>query len=75
MKFVFLIAFIGILGALGAAGFFMLRGGQRSRDGKRGGHMARALTVRVAVSVILFAIILFCWWMGWIQPTGVPMGR
>ena len=53
----------------------MLRGGQRSRDGKRDNQMARALTVRVAVSVILFAIILFCWWMGWIQPTGVPVSR
>lgn len=75
MKIVFLIAFIGILGALAAAGFFMLRGGQRSRNGKRDNQMARALTVRVAVSVILFAIILFCWWMGWIQPTGVPLSR
>lgn len=32
MKFVILIAFIGILGALAAAGFFMLRNG--SRDGR-----------------------------------------
>ena len=73
MKFVFLIAFIGILGALAAAGFFMLRNG-RERD-KRGANMARALAVRVAVSVALFAFILFCWWMGWIEPKGVPVGR
>ncbi|WP_457422447.1 DUF2909 domain-containing protein [Roseateles sp. P5_E7] len=72
MKFVFLIAFIGILGALAAAGFFMLRNGRRD---KRGPNMARALAVRVAVSVTLFLIILFCWWMGWIQPTGVPLSR
>lgn len=72
MKFVILIAFIGILGALAAAGFFMLRNGQRD---KRGPNMARALAVRVAVSVTLFLIILFCWWMGWIQPTGVPLSR
>ncbi len=72
MKFVILIAFIGILGALAAAGFFMLRNG---RSDKRGPNMARALAVRVAVSVALFAIILFCWWMGWIQPTGVPVAR
>lgn len=70
MKFVILIAFIGILGALAAAGFFMLRKG--SGD-KRSPNMARALAVRVGVSVALFAFILFCWFMGWIEPTGLPV--
>ncbi|RZI91821.1 MAG: twin transmembrane helix small protein [Rubrivivax sp.] len=72
MKFVILIAFIGILGALAAAGFFMLRKG---RGDRRSPNMARALAVRVGVSVALFLIILLCWWMGWIQPTGVPLNR
>lgn len=72
MKFVIVIAFIGILGALGAAGFFMLQNGRR-RDDKRGAHMARALAVRVGVSVALFLFILFCWLMGWIEPTGLPL--
>jgi Co/Zn/Cd efflux system component len=72
MKLVILIAFIGILGALAAAGFFMLRKG---RGDRRSPNMARALTVRIGVSVALFLIILFCWWMGWIEPTGVPMNR
>ena len=72
MKFVILIAFIGILGALAAAGFFMLRKG---RGDRRSPNMARALAVRVGVSVALFLIILLCWWMGWIQPTGVPLSR
>ncbi|MBW8844679.1 MAG: DUF2909 domain-containing protein [Burkholderiales bacterium] len=72
MKFVILIAFIGILGALAAAGFFMLRNG---RSDKRGPNMARALAVRVGVSVALFAFILFCWFMGWIEPTGLPVRR
>lgn len=70
MKFVFLIAFIGILGALAAAGFFMLRNG--SRDG-RGPNMARALAVRVGVSVALFLVILLGWKLGWIHPTGLPL--
>ena len=72
MKFVILIAFIGILGALAAAGFFMLRKG---RGDRRSPNMARALAVRVGVSVALFLIVLFSWWMGWIQPTGVPLSR
>jgi hypothetical protein len=70
MKFVILIAFIGILGALGAAGFFMLRNG---RGDKRGPNMARALALRVAVSVTLFLLILLAWFMGWIEPTGLPV--
>lgn len=69
MKFVILIAFIGILGALAAAGFFMLRKG----GNKKSPHMARALAVRVAVSVGLFLLILLSWKLGWIQPTGLPV--
>jgi len=71
MNFVILIAFIGILGALAAAGIFMLRKGQG--DAKRSPNMARALAVRVALSVALFLIILLSWQMGWIQPTGLPV--
>ena len=70
MKFVFLIAFIGILGALGAAGLFMLKNGNSQ---KRGPNMARALALRVAVSVALFLVILVSYLMGWIEPTGVPL--
>ena len=69
MKFVILVAFIGILGALAAAGFFMLRKG----GNKRSPNMARALAVRVGVSVALFLVILLSWKLGWIQPTGLPV--
>ena len=31
--------------------------------------------LRVGLSVALFAFILFSHWMGWIQPTGVPLGK
>jgi hypothetical protein len=73
MKIVFGVAFIGILGALVLAGIFMLRDG---RDGKpKAGNMMRALALRVALSVSLFAFIMLAWWMGWIQPTGLPLGR
>jgi hypothetical protein len=73
MKYLIGIAFVGILGALGMAGVFMLRDG---RDGKpKTGNMMRALALRVALSVLLFACILFSYWMGWIEPTGIPIGR
>ena len=53
MKFVFLIAFIGILGALAAAGLFMLRNGKSQQ---RGPNMARALAVHTWPAAELFSI-------------------
>ena len=46
---------------------------RKSQEGdRRDAKMARALALRVALSVGLFAFILFAYWMGWIQPTGIP---
>ncbi len=73
MKYLVGIAFVLILGALAAAGVFMLRGSKT--DAKKSRHMARALAVRVALSVSLFLLILLSWPMGWIQPTGMPLQR
>ena len=73
MKILIVVAFIAILAALAGAGLFMLRDG---RDGKpKTGRMMRALALRVGLSVLLFASILLAFWMGWIQPTGIPLGR
>jgi hypothetical protein len=66
------VAFAAILAALVIAGVFMIRGG---RDGQsKSGNMMRALAVRVALSVVLFVGILVAWRLGWIHPTGVPLG-
>jgi hypothetical protein len=73
MKILIAVAFVAILGALAMAGVFMLRDG---RDGKpRGDRMMRALALRVALSVLLFSCIMASYWLGWIQPAGVPLGR
>jgi Protein of unknown function (DUF2909) len=73
MKYLVGLAFIGILGALAMAGVFMMRDG---RDGKpKTGNMMRALALRVGLSVLLFAFILLSWWLGWIHPTGLPLGN
>ncbi len=45
----------------------------RSKD-PRGTMMARALAVRVGLSVTIFLLVLFSYWMGWIKPTGIPIG-
>ncbi|MEO7008420.1 MAG: twin transmembrane helix small protein [Caldimonas sp.] len=73
MDYVIGLAFVGILGALAMAGVFMLRDG---RDGKpRSEKMMHALALRVGLSVLLFVFILLSWWLGWIHPTGIPIGR
>ena len=73
MKYFIAIAFVGIIAALVMAGVFMMRDG---RDGKsKSGNMVRALAVRVGLSVLLFACILFSYWVGWIHPTGIPIGK
>ncbi|MDC8784156.1 DUF2909 domain-containing protein [Roseateles koreensis] len=74
MKIVILLAFIGIFGALGAAGFFMLKNGSaKAESGQRNAQMARALALRVGLSIALFLFILLSYLMGWIQPTGLPL--
>lgn len=75
MKLIIVVGVIGILAALASAGVFMLR-----RPGPKDGQaadkrMARALALRVAISVGLFLVILLAWSMGWISPKGIPSGR
>ncbi len=73
MKYLIALALVAILAALALAGVYMMRDG---RDGKpKTGNMMRALALRVALSVLLFAFILFSYWAGWVQPTGIPLGR
>ena len=73
MKYFVALAFVGILASLAGALFFMLKDG---RDGRvKSGGMARALTVRIGLSVILFLCILIAWKLGYIQPGGLPVGK
>jgi hypothetical protein len=74
MKYVLIgVALVLILGALASAGVFMMRDG---RDGKpKSDKMMKALALRVGLSVLLFICVLFSSWMGWIRPTGIPMGQ
>ncbi len=76
MKTVIVIALLLVLAALAGAGVFMLRKGDGTvADGQRDKRMARALAVRVALSIGVFLFVLLSWYMGWIQPTGLPIGR
>ena len=73
MTYLVTIAFVAILASLGAALFFMMRGGQKENETSR--KMARALGLRVGLSILLFACILIAWSLGYIHPTGIPEGR
>jgi flagellar basal body-associated protein FliL len=76
MKAIIIIALLLVLAALGSAGVFMLRKDDAAaEDGRRDKKMARALTVRVALSVALFLFILLAWHFGWIEPRGIPVSR
>lgn len=76
MKIIIGLGFLVIFGALGAAGYFMLKRPGDSADPLAArSRMARALAVRVGVSIVLFLGILVSYKLGWIHPTGVPIGR
>ena len=68
MKLIIGIAFIGILVSLAAAGIFMLK---RDDAQSKTNHMARALALRIGISVTLFVLILVLWFLGIIRPTGI----
>ncbi|MDH4479090.1 MAG: twin transmembrane helix small protein [Rhodoferax sp.] len=72
MTYLVSLAFFAILASLAVALLFMLRGG--SSGPRQSRRMARALALRVGVSIFLFACILLSWKFGLIQPTGIPAG-
>lgn len=75
MKILVIVAFVAILGSLAGALFFMMRRPDGEDDSRRSKRMARALALRIGLSVLLFLLVLLSWSMGWIQPTGLPAGR
>lgn len=75
MKTLMVLMLVAVLGALASAGVFMLR---KDKEGaspeQRDRLMARALAVRVGLSIALFLLILLSWRMGWVQPRGLLAG-
>lgn len=79
MTYLVVAAFVAILGSLGAALFYMMRGSPKGSENDVGAQkpnpMSKALAFRVGFSVLLFVVVLFSYWAGWIQPTGVPLSN
>lgn len=73
MKYLVIVAFLAIFASLGAALFFMARGNRDPAAKSR--NMARALAFRVGFSVLLFVCMLVAWKLGWVNPTGIPVGK
>ena len=72
MTYLVSLAFFAILASLAVALIFMLRGGGGGPRQSR--RMAKALALRVGVSIVLFVCILLSWKFGFIHPTGIPQG-
>ncbi len=64
MKLLVLLIFAGILASLGSGLFYLVRNKGDS------GQVARALTVRISLSVALFLLLMLAWYAGLIQPHG-----
>lgn len=65
MKMIVVLLLITIIYCLGSAMFFMIRDKGKSRS------MARALTWRISLSLLLFILLLVGYTLGWIVPHGI----
>jgi cytochrome bd-type quinol oxidase subunit 2 len=65
VKVLIVLMFVAIVASLGSALFHLSRSGGDSRK------MARALTLRVGLSVALFVLLMIAWAAGLIRPHGL----
>ncbi len=66
IRLVIIAALIAIVASLGSALFHLSRGGEHDSA-----KMARALTIRIALSIGLFALLMLAWYVGLIAPHAV----
>jgi succinate dehydrogenase/fumarate reductase cytochrome b subunit len=66
-KVVIVLAFVAIVYNLGAGLYFMMT------DKGQSDRTVNALTRRILISVVLFALVGIGIWMGWISPHGVSV--
>ena len=69
-RIIVVIALVAIVVSLGSALYHLSRG-----TGTDSAKMARALTFRIVLSIVLFALIMLAWYAGLITPHGVVAGR
>lgn len=64
IRIVVVLAMLAIIISLGSALFHLSRGDSDQK-------MARALTVRIALSLALFALLMIAYWAGVLKPNGL----
>ena len=64
-KLLVIIIFLGILASLGSGMLFLVK------DKGNSDRAVKALSVRIGISVGLFALLFVLWWAGIIEPHGV----
>jgi cytochrome bd-type quinol oxidase subunit 2 len=68
IRLLIVLVLIAIVASLGSAMFHLSRGQRTEEDSRK---MARALTVRIALSVLLFLLLMAAWYTGLIAPHGL----
>ena len=66
IRLLIIAALFAIIASLGSALFHLSRGG---KDDSR--KLARALTIRIALSLAFFALLMLAWYLGIISPHSV----
>ena len=64
-KILIIVIFLGIVASMGSALFFLIK------DKGQSNRTLRALTVRIVVSIALFALLFVLWGLGLINPHGI----
>jgi cytochrome bd-type quinol oxidase subunit 2 len=72
IKILIVITLFGIVFSLGSALFHMSR--NKGGDEEQSRKMARSLTIRVGLSLVLFILLMLAWYNGLIAPHGL-VGR
>jgi hypothetical protein len=68
IKLLTVVALVAIVASLGKALFHLSSG---DTDLERSAQMLRALTVRIALSIALFLLLMLGWYFGGISPHGM----
>jgi hypothetical protein len=69
LKILIVVVLAGIVMSLGKALFHMSSGGAEAAD--HSAMMARALSVRIGLSIALFVLLMLAWYFGAITPHGM----
>ncbi|HUJ52950.1 MAG TPA: twin transmembrane helix small protein [Steroidobacteraceae bacterium] len=66
IRLLVLLGLLGVIASLGSALYHLSRGSAGGEE--HSAKLARALTVRIALSLLLFALLMLAWYFGLISP-------